>query len=116
MVSRAIDRARPAVYRWLPYVLTIAMATFGAWLAARSVVSETATVAYYNAVDACRRGNLVLAPAHDFFVTLASDHGNNDSAVRNAAEVAAIHTAPRDCTAVVRRIGPADPYVPPAKR
>ena len=113
----AAKRARPAVYHWVPYILVVAFSAGGAYLASQRAIDHTATIAYYNAVDACERGNLtVREPLHDFAAALARDYPNNDPAVTRAAREARDRTYPVDCLEVVEPVGPADPYVPPAGR
>ena len=56
----AAKRARPAVYRWVPYVLVVAFSAGGAYFASRAAVDETATISYWNAVDACERSNATI--------------------------------------------------------
>lgn len=116
MVGAAVEKARPAIYRWVPYVLVIVAASLGAYLSAQQAIDRTATIAYYNAVDACRRGNLILAPAHDFFAALSADYPNNDPAVTRAAREARDRTYATDCLVVIEKVGPADDYVPPEER
>ena len=116
-MKTAAKRARPAVYRWVPYVLVVAFSAGGAYLAAEQVIDETATISYYNAVDACERGNATgREPLHDFAAALARDYPNNDPAVTRAAREARDRTYPVDCLEVVEPVGPADPYVPPGER
>ena len=40
-MKTAAKRARPAVYRWVPYVLVVAFSAGGAYLAAEQVIDET---------------------------------------------------------------------------
>ena len=116
-MKTAAKRARPAVYRWVPYVLVVAFSAGGAYLAAEQAIDETATIAYWNAVDSCERGNVtVRVPLHDFAAELARDYGNNIPAVTRAARETRDRTYPVDCLEVVEPVGPADPYVPPAGR
>ena len=113
----AAKRARPAVYHWVPYILVVAFSAGGAYLASQRAIDHTATIAYWNAVDACERGNeTVREPLHDFFVVLAADYGDSSPGVTRAAREARDRTYPVDCLEVVEPVGPADPYVPPAGR
>ena len=113
----AAKRARPAVYHWVPYILVVAFSAGGAYFAAQQAINETATTSYWNAVDACERGNATIRePLHDFAAELARDYPNNDPAVTRAAREARDRTYPVDCLEVVEPVGPADPYVPPAGR
>lgn len=112
-----VDRHRPALCRWLPYVLVVCAATVGAWLAARAAIDETATISYYNAVDSCKRGNVtVRVPIHAFAAELARDYANNDPSVTRAARELRDRTFAIECLSVVEPVGPADPYVPPEGR
>lgn len=113
----AAKRARPAVYHWVPYILVVAFSAGGAYLASQRAIDHTATIAYWNAVDACERGNAtVREPLHDFTAELARDYPNNDPAIVRAARETRDRTYPVDCLEVVEPVGPADPYVPPAGR
>ena len=113
----AVEKARPAIFRWMPYILVVAFSTGGAYLASRQALNETATIAYWNAIDSCERGNLtVREPLHDFAAALARDYPNNDPTVTRAAREARDRTFPVDCLRVVEPVGPADPYVPPGER
>ena len=113
----AAKRARPAVYHWVPYILVVAFSAGGAYLASQRAIDHTATIAYWNAVDACERGNVTLRePLHDFAAELARDYDNNIPAVTRAARETRDRTYPVDCLEVVEPVGPADPYVPPAGR
>jgi len=116
-MRQRIDKARPVLGRWVPYVLVVTAATAGSWLAAQYAIDETATIAYWNAVDGCERGNVtVRVPLHDFAAELARDYGNNIPAVTRAARETRDRTYPVNCLEVVEPVGPADPYVPPAGR
>lgn len=44
----AAKRARPAVYRWVPYVLVVAFSAGGAYFATQQAINETATTSYWN--------------------------------------------------------------------
>lgn len=113
----AAKRARPAVYHWVPYILVVAFSAGGAYLASQRAIDHTATIAYWNAVDACERGNLtVREPLHDFAAALARDYPNNDPTVTRAAREARDRTFPVKCLAIVEPVGPADDYVPPGER
>ena len=113
----AAKRARPAVYRWVPYVLVVVAASIGAYLSAQRAIDHTATIAYWNAIDSCERGNLtVREPLHDFAAALARDYPNNDPTVTRAAREARDRTFPVKCLAIVEPVGPADDYVPPGER
>ena len=117
MVAAAAKKARPAICRWVPYVLVVVFSAGGAYFASRAAVDETATISYYNAVDSCERGNATLRePLHDFAAALARDYDNNIPAVTRAARETRDRTYPVDCLEVVEPVGPAGPYVPPAGR
>lgn len=115
MVGAAVEKARPAIYRWVPYILVVIAASLGAHLSAQQTIQRTATISYWNAVDACERGNAILAPSHDYFVAVASDP-NVHPIIRREALAARDETLARPCLAIVEKVGPADDYVPPLAR
>lgn len=100
------------------YVLVVAVTAISSWAVARHeadrAAGDAATISYWQAVDACKRANrTVRAPLHDY---LLASIGYDDAEVARAARRAIIATVPQRCLAVVPRIDPADPYVPPRQR
>ncbi len=105
--------------KYVPYVLTVVLATLGAYLAAQQGVKETATISYYNSVDACLRGNdTIRRPLNNFFSVFYIDESNehDDPEVERAAKEARDETIDVQCVDLVEKVGPADEYLPPEER
>lgn len=109
--------------RWIAYVLVVAASAGSSYVAASvaadEAVEETATIAYWNTVDACIRGNETLRqPLNNFFATFYADEAVevDDPEVAQAARLVRNATTDQQCAEVVEKVGEADDYIPPEER
>ena len=125
--------------RYVPHALAVAAATLGSYLVADQVVKDTqaqleaaasvdATADYFNAVDACERGNPLRGVVYrNTAISVKQSKGIGDPPkVTQVFEdnKAALLSTPGidpetgevDCLAVIKRPPDADPYVPPEQR
>lgn len=111
------------IRKLIPYVLVVAVTAGGSYLVNKAVLDDTvhevATISYYNAVDACFRGNdTIRRPARDFMVAFIKgerdepDDPNEVDAARDARKA----FVQLKCLSLIEKVGPADDYLFPEQR
>lgn len=83
--------------------------------AVNSTVEEVATVAYYNAMDSCIRGNRTIRQPLAEFATVIEARTRDPEIAQAAAHIRNAAAAV-ECVQLVGKVGPAEDYLPPWER